>query len=300
MVPVLTINNRVVHLTNLERLLWPDSGYTKRDLIRYYIEVSPFLLPYLENRPLVVRRFPGGIGRESFYQKNIPAGAPDWIKAHPIAHGEREIAHYIVANDVETLTWLGNQACLELHPWLSSSDTLEQPDFAVFDLDPMEKSTFQQVCRVALLIRELLDCLGLKCYPKTSGATGIQVYLPLIAIYSYREVRRFVEAICRQVNEQLPDITTMERLIKKRGGKIYLDYLQNGRGKTIVAPYSPRPLPGAPVSMPLSWEEVAGGKIRPEQFSISTALDYLKKNSNRYQAIITDKQKLPEIAIKCN
>ncbi|HHX87915.1 MAG TPA: DNA polymerase domain-containing protein, partial [Firmicutes bacterium] len=260
MAPVLSVNDRSVNLTNLTKPIWPDQGYTKQDLIRYYIEVSPFLLPHLQGRPLVVQRFPEGIRGEAFYQKNIPEGSPDWIDTCPVTHEEGKITRYIIVGNLETLIWLGNQACLELHPWLSSSRTLEQPDFAVFDLDPMEKSTFEQVCRVALVIRDLLAGLDLRCYPKTSGATGIQLYLPLTPTYSYREVRRFVEAICWQVHELRPDITTMERIVEKRQGKIYLDYLQNVRGKTIVAPYSPRPLHGAPVSMPLSWEEVAGGK----------------------------------------
>lgn len=292
MASVLSVNNRTVTLTNLSKLIWPDQGYTKQDLIRYYIEVSPFLLPHLRNRPLVVQRFPNGIRGEAFYQKNIPEGSPDWIKTCPVTHEEEKITRYVIADNVETLVWLGNQACLELHPWLSSADSLEQPDFAVFDLDPMEKSTFEQVCFVALLTRDLLARLNLKCYPKTSGATGIQLYLPLVPAYSYREVRRFVEAVCRQVNELTPDITTMERAIEKRQGKIYLDYLQNVRGKTIAAPYSPRPLPGAPVSMPLSWEEV--GKIRPEQFTINTAISRLEKTGDRFQAVLAGKQKLPE------
>lgn len=294
MVSVLSINNKEVALTNLSKPIWLDSGYTKQDLIRYFIEVSPFLLPHLKNRPLVVQRFPHGIQGEAFYQKNIPAGAPEWIKTFPVTHEGDKVTRYILANDVETLVWLGNQVCLELHPWLSSINTLEQPDLAVFDLDPMESSTFEQVCRVALQIQELLLEFNLKCYPKTSGASGIQIYVPLVPVYSYSEVRRFVEAVCRQVYELLPDITTMERVIEKRQGKIYLDYLQNVRGKTIIAPYIPRPLPGAPVSMPLFWEEVAAGKIRPDQFTIGTAVARLGKIGDRLREAIMSKQKLPD------
>ncbi len=296
MASVLTVNSKQVNLTNLTKPIWPDPLYTKRDLIRYYIQVSPFILPHLRDRPLVVQRFPHGIDGESFYQKNIPEGSPEWIETCPVAHGEDKITLYVLANNVETLVWLGNQLCLELHPWFSGISALDRPDFAVFDLDPMEKSTFEQVCRVALLIRDLLAELNLRCYPKTSGATGLQLYLPLAPDYTYPDTRRFVEEICRQVRERLPDITTMERTIHKRQGKIYLDYLQNGRGKTLAAPYSPRPLPGAPVSMPLSWAEVAGGNIRPDQFTIQSAIGRLEAVGDQFQEVLAARQKLPGIA----
>ncbi len=172
-------------------------------------------------------------------------------------------------------------------------EALESPDFAVFDLDPSEGSTFEQVCEVALLIRDMLAGINLKCRPKTSGATGLQLYLPLLPVYTYPDVRRFVEKICRQVVEQIPAITTLERSIGKRQGKIYLDYLQNIRGKTLAAPYSPRPLPGASVSMPLFWEEVEGGGIAPGQFTLSNALQRLERTGDLFQTVLADKQKLP-------
>lgn len=175
---VLDINGREVRLTHLDRVLWPGSGYTKQDLIKYFLAVAPSLLPHLRGRPLVVQRFPSGVDGEAFYQKNVPAGAPDWLRVVPVAHEEEKITRYVVADNLETLIWLGNQSCLELHPWLSSVDSLDYPDFAVFDLDPMEKSTFEQVCRVALTVRDILNVLNLRCYPKTSGATGLQIYLP--------------------------------------------------------------------------------------------------------------------------
>lgn len=291
----LLVNKREVRLTHLEKLLWPDDRYAKQELIRYLIEVSPYLLPHLKGRPLVVQRFPEGIEGEGFYQKNLPSGAPPWLHTLNIAHQDGKATRYLAADNLETLVWLGNQSCLELHPWLSSAGTLENPDFAVFDLDPMERSTFRQVCRVALTIKELLGRLNLRCYPKTSGATGLQVYMPLAARYSYRQVRLFAEAVCRQAHEALPEITTMERLIGRRQGKIYLDYLQNVRGKTLVAPYSPRPLPGAPVSMPLDWAELSGATWQPGSFTISTALERLKKGGDRFAAVLSEKQALPVV-----
>lgn len=291
--PTLTVNDKEVNLTNLDRVLWPEQGYTKHDLIRYYIEVAPYLLPHLRNRPLVVQRFPGGIEGEGFYQKNAPEGAPVWLRTCPVEHQKGKETLYIIAESVEALVWLANQACLELHPWLSSAGTLGSPDFAVFDLDPMEKSTFDQVRLAALAFRELLERLGLNCYPKLSGATGLQVYLPLEPVYTYRQARGFVEQVCRRIHRAMPEITTMERKVSQREGKIYLDYLQNVRGKTLASPYSPRPLPGAPISMPLDWDEVAGGNYQPGAFTITTAPGRLKQVGDKFAAVLTDKQEIP-------
>ena len=293
--PVLEVNQKKVRLTNLDRVLWPEQGYTKHDLIRYYIEAAPFLLPHLQNRPLVVQRFPGGIDGEAFYQKNAPEGAPDWLQTIAIEHREGKETRYIVAANVETLVWLGNQACLELHPWLSSIGSLEKPDFAVFDLDPMEKTTSDQVREVALTVREVLLHLNLESFPKLSGATGLQIYVPLKPLYAYRQVRTFVETVCAQVHQLLPAITSLERKVEQRGGKLYLDYLQNGRGKTLAAPYSPRPLPGAPVSMPLSWDEVTAWKIKPADFTIKNAPALLQERGDLFAAVLSLKQKLPSI-----
>ncbi len=291
--PVLEVNQKEVRLTNLDRVLWPDDGLTKHDLIRYYIQVAPYLLPHLQNRPLVLQRFPDGIAGEGFYQKNIPEGAPEWLRTVGVSHQEGKETLYAVADSLETLVWLGNQACLELHPWLSSVSSLEHPDFAVFDLDPMENTTFEQVGRVALAVREILDRLGLQCYPKLSGATGMQIYLPLLPIYSYRQVRDFVEQICRQVHRAMPEITTVVRKINDRQGKMYLDYLQNVRGKTLAATYSPRPLPGAPVSMPLDWSEVGPDGPRPGDFTITNAPARLSEVGDKFASVLERKQKLP-------
>jgi bifunctional non-homologous end joining protein LigD len=291
--PVLEVNQKEVRLTNLDRVLWPESGQTKQDLIRYYIQVAPYLLPHLQNRPLVVQRFPDGISGEGFYQKNIPEGAPEWLRTVAVSHQAGKETVYVVADSLEALVWLGNQACLELHPWLSSVGSLDHPDFAVFDLDPMENTTFEQVRQVALAVREILARLGLNCYPKLSGATGLQIYLPLQPVHTYRQVRDFVEQICRRVHRVMPEITTLVRKVNARQGKMYLDYLQNVRGKTLAALYSPRPLPGAPVSMPLDWSEVRPEGPRPGDFTITNALDRLTKLGDIFAPVLEQKQKLP-------
>ena len=293
--PVLDVNQRSVRLTSLDRVLWPDRGFTKHDLIRYYIEAAPFLLPHLANRPLVVQRFPGGITKEAFYQKNVPEGAPQWLRTLPVEHEAGKETRYIIADNVETLVWLGNQACVELHPWLSSAGSLEKADFAVFDLDPMEKTTAAHLRLVALTVREMLNRLGMESYPKLSGATGLQIYVPLKPVYSYRQVRDFVETVCLQVNHVLPEITTLERKVNQRRGKLYLDYLQNVRGKTLAAPYSPRPLPGAPVSLPIGWDEVSSARIHSSDYNIKTVIPFLHKRGDLFAPVLTVRQELPPL-----
>jgi bifunctional non-homologous end joining protein LigD len=288
----LEVNNKNVQLTNLEKELWPGEGITKYHLIRYYLEVSPYMLPHLQNRFLVFQRFPEGIGGQGFFQKNCPQGAPAWIKTVPFKHQEK-MTNYIVPTGPETLTWLGNQACLEIHPWLSAENTLENPDFAVFDLDPMEGVAFPQICRVAQTLRDLLVSKGLRCYPKTSGSRGIQVYLPVWPVYSYQYIRDFSAAIFKELFQMLPSITTLERTISRRSKKIYLDYLQNARGKTLVALYSPRPLPGAPVSTPLEWSEIAAADFSPASFHMKNIIPRLQQKGDLFAPVLKDRQYIP-------
>lgn len=296
---VMEINGHEVKLTNLDRVLWPQDHLLKRDLVRYLIEVAPFMLPHLRQRPLVFQRFPEGTQNEGFYQKNSPQGAPHWLRTYPVKHEGDKITHYVIAEDTATLTWIGNQSCMEIHAWLSSIPHLDNPDFAVFDLDPMESSTFDDVREVALLVRQALQEFQLKGFPKTSGATGLQVYVPLIPRYSYQEVRQFVEVLCRTIAGAYPQKTTVERRISERSGKIYLDYLQNVKGKTLVAPYSPRPQPGAPVSMPLSWDEVEVGGFAPADFNLLTALSRLEQKGDLFAPILQERQKIDAVLVDC-
>lgn len=284
------VGERPVKVSNLEKPLWPGAGLKKYDLIYYYISVAPYLLPHLRERFVVLQRFPDGIEQEGFYQKNCPQKAPYWIKTESFRHQDDNATNYIIAGNVETLIWLGNQAAVEIHPWLSGRATPDYPDYAVFDLDPMEKSTFEDVRETALVLHNCLQKLCMRGYPKTSGATGIQVYVPLHPIYTYEEVRRFVMGVCGLVNELLPQKTTMQRKIEKREGKIYLDYLQNVQGKTLVSPYSPRPLPDAPVSMPLSWHEVKKVNFKPRDFNILNAVSRLQERGDLFSSVLTDKQ----------
>jgi len=261
--------DRQVTITNPKKVFWPDEGYTKSDLIAYYEGVGPWLLPYLAERPLVLTRYPDGIKGKSFYQKDAPTWAPVWVRTERIwAKGvEREIDYFIV-DSVEALRYVANTGTIPLHLWASRVGSLERPDWLVLDLDP-KGAPFTDVVKVALALRAILERLELPSYPKTSGATGLHILLPLAARYTYDETRTFANLLATLAVEALPEISTIARMIRLREGKVYVDYGQNGHGQTIVAPLSVRPLPGAPVSCPLRWPEVTA-RLDPRRFTIRT------------------------------
>lgn len=287
------VNGNEIKLTNLDKLIWPDERYTKADLIMYYSDISRYLLPHIENRLFVMNRFPDGINNESFYQKNCPDYAPEWVDTFSVrTRSKAEKIDYVVCNNLETLIWLANQACIEMHPWLAKTTNLECPDIAVFDLDPMPPLGFESVIEIALMVKEALLEFGLESYPKTSGSSGMHVYVPLKPLYTYRQVKDFVHFVCRIINRVYPERTTLERLADKRGGRVYLDYLQNTRGKTMACQYSLRPNPGAPVSVPLTWNEVSKGKINPFEFNIKTVLKRVNEIGDLFKEILSKRQML--------
>jgi bifunctional non-homologous end joining protein LigD len=286
--PLVYVENEKLNLTNLSKVLWPEDGITKAEFINYYTEMAPFILPHLKDRPMVFTRYPDGIYGKAFYQKNIPEYAPDWLKTYEDFHDEKTV-RYAVINDTRSLLWAANQASIELHPWLSRIGSVEYPDFVVFDFDPMEDTNFEDAREVALALKKLLDLSGLVGFPKTSGATGLQVYIPIEPKYTYEEVRVFARFFCKVLENTFPDITTTERSVDKREGKMYLDYLQNVRGKTIVAPYSPRPKKGAPVSCPVTWEELKQGVV-PEMFHIRNMPARAKEKGDLFKGALTIKQ----------
>lgn len=293
----LEINQKLLKLTNLDKLFWPADGYTKHDLLQFYIEISPFLLPYLQDRPCNFQRFPDGIEGKRFYQKNLPSFAPDWIKTFPIPSEERVI-DYIVVNNLETLVYLANLACLEIHPWHSRTKNILYPDWGIVDLDPQDGVDFSMVVETARMVKDVLDSLELQGFPKTSGATGMQIYIPLKPRYTYEQVRDIIGYICSLVHEKARQITTMERMIKKRGAKVYLDYLQNLRGKTINAPYTVRPVPGASVSTPLTWDEALSGRITPREFTIKTIMRRLQTKGDIFAPVLKEGQLATQILRK--
>jgi len=261
---------REVKFSNLDKVFWPDEGYTKGDLIEYYRAISPWLLPYLKDRPVVLTRYPDGITGKSFFQKDAPSFVPDWIRLERIwsEDTQRDIA-YFLSDNVESLLYIANMASIPLHVWGSRIGTLEQPDWCILDLDPKE-APFVHVVQVARATKTLCDDIGLPCFIKTSGSTGLHVLLPIGRQCTYEQVRTLGGLLARVIAAELPDIATITRQVEKRGAKVYIDYVQNGHGRLLVAPFSARPLPGAPVSMPLKWSEVTP-KLDIKKFTIKTA-----------------------------
>lgn len=286
-----SIEGRSFALSNLDKVLWPGEGYTKGELIHYYLEVAPYIMDHLRDRPMVFTRYPHGIEDKHFYQKNAPASLPEWINTFPYysTESQRQI-NFILVEESAALAWLANQACIEMHPWLSRFASEDYPDFVVFDLDPSPGNTFAQVRKVALLTKQVLDQLGLRSYIKTSGSEGLHVYVPVKNDYTYEDIREFARPAAEIICTMAPDSATIERTVKKRGAKIYVDYLQNVKGKTLCSAYSVRPRHGATVSAPLYWDEV--NRVTPADFNIKTIIPRLKKVGELFAPVLSDRQSL--------
>ncbi len=267
---------KTISLSNLNKVFWPVERYTKGDLIEYYRGVSRWILPYLRNRPVVMTRYPDGIDGKSFYQKDAPEFAPDWIRTVGIwsEDTQREI-RYFVCDDEESLVYIANLGSIPLHIWASRAASLELPDWCVIDLDPKE-APFSDVIRTAQVLHRICEEIDLPNYVKTTGKSGLHILLPLGRQLTYEQSRTLGELLARLVIKELRDITTITRHVTKRGDKVYLDYLQNRHGQLIVAPFSVRPLPGASVSMPLTWDEVDDA-LDPRAFTIKTALERMER-----------------------
>lgn len=271
-------------LTNLEKIYWPEEKITKGDLINYYKKMSNFILPYLNNRPQVLLRHPNGIDGESFFQKDISQTIPEWIKTVEIpAESIGKTINYFVITDQDSLLYLINLGCIEINPWFSKIDRLEYPDYLVLDLDPLN-IPFDKVVETALVVKEVFDEIKAKCFCKTSGATGLHIYIPLKARYEFDMVREFARLIAKVVNKRLPEITSIERSPEKRDGKVYIDYLRNSFGQSLAAPYCVRPRPGATVATPLMWDEIKYG-LDPNSFTIKTIFNRLEKYGDFFQDI---------------
>ncbi len=287
----ITIEDKEITISNPYKILWPQSGFTKLDYIHYLISVSPYLLAYTQNRLLTMIRFPDGIDGKSFYQKEIPDFAPEWVER--AFYSDK---NWIILNDTATLVWVANLASLEIHvPF----DQYCKPDFPTelaLDLDPMDTENFALVREIALKSKEVINSLGLLSVVKTSGATGLQIYIPIEPKYTYEEARRINTFIARYIAEKNPRKVTLERVVKKRGKHLYFDYLQLWRGRTLPAPYSVRARPRAPVSTPLEWEEVEK-EISPADFTIQTVPERLKLKGDLFRFVTTEKvnQSLDEI-----
>jgi len=282
---VRNINGHELKFTNLSKVFWPKEGYTKRDMLNYYYQVAPHILPYLKDRPQSMNRYPNGIDGKSFYQKDITNKAPSWIKMEPYRTSEGEDKNFLVPEDEAAVLYMANAGAIEMNPWNSTIHKPDYPDWCLIDIDPSEKTTFEQVIKTAQVTKEVLDHLGVKSYPKTSGSTGIHVYIPLGAKYNYDQCQLFAKIIATQVHNILPEFTSIERIVKNRKGKLYVDYLQNRPKATLAAPYSLRPKPGATVSMPLHWEEVKKG-LSMKDFTIQNAMARIKSEGDIFRPVL--------------
>lgn len=279
------INGNELKFTNLGKVFWPKENVTKRDLINYYYQVAPFILPYLENRPVSLNRFPNGFEGKSFYQKDVTGKSPDWIVKFPYSTETEANKNFMVATDEASLLYMANQGCIEMNPWNSKTGSPDNPDWCILDLDPDTTNTFEQVILTAQTIKTILDESDITGYCKTSGSTGIHIYIPLEAKYSYDQCQLFAKWIASQAQERLPEFTSIERMTKNSKGKLYIDYLQNRPKATLAAPYSVRPKPGATVSMPLHWEEVKKG-LQLKDFTIFNAMKRIGKEGDLFKPVL--------------
>jgi bifunctional non-homologous end joining protein LigD len=279
-----------VAVTNLDRILYPALPVAKKEVIEYYIRIAPRILPFLEGRPLVMQRFPEGVGSPGFYEKDAPLGTPSWVRLHTqYSETTRREIRYVVCDDPDTLVWLANLAALELNIMLSRADSPAVPDMLLFDLDPEPPAGFPEATAAALLLREVLEELGLSSFAKTSGKKGIHVVSPLVREYRFDQTRNFVHAVGILLTRRSPLIVS-ERSQTSDPGTVLVDYLQNVEGKTMISPYSLRAIPGATVSMPLSWEEIRSG-VAPEDFTIFTASS---RREDPWNGFFDTPERLPE------
>lgn len=281
------IGSSRLKLTNLDKVYWPDEGYTKGDVLKYYSSVYKYIGKFLKGRPESLKRNPNGINGEAFFHKDAGENAPEWIDTYPVwSDSSHKTVDYLVCNTKDSLLYIANLGCIEINPWNSKTTKPDHPDYLVMDLDPSDDNTFDDVVDCALVIKDIFDKAGIDSYCKTSGASGLHIYVPLGAKYTYEQTRQFAELIAQMTLEQLPDSTTIERSLKKRAkNKIYVDYLQNKEGSTLSTVYSLRPKPGAPVSTPLDWKEVKHG-IDPRNYNIKNTVQRLEKKGDLFAPVL--------------
>jgi bifunctional non-homologous end joining protein LigD len=276
-----------VKATHLNKVYFPDDGITKGDVINYYISMSKYILPYLRGRPESLLRNPNGINDKGFFHKDAAGNVPSFVKNKKIfSESTNKDIDYIICDNQATLTYLNNLGCIEINPWHSTIKDLDKPDYLIIDIDPSDNNTFNQVIEAANVVKQILDKSGATSFCKTSGSTGLHVYVPTAKKYTYDQVKDFAYIICIMAHEELKEFTTLERNLEKRGNKhIYMDYLQNRRGQTIASVYSLRPKKGGTVSTPLEWKEVKKG-LSPSQFTIHNIEERVKLKGDFFKGIL--------------
>ncbi|MDB5225986.1 MAG: ligase [Bacteroidota bacterium] len=282
---VRVINGHELKFNNLSKIYFPKEKVTKRDVLNYYYQVAPYILPYLKDRPQSMLRHPNGITGESFFYKDITGKAPGWLETYEYhSDADDRTRNYLVAKDDASLLYMASLGCIEMNPWHSTVEKEDYPDWCIIDLDPA-KHPFEKVIEAALVTKEVLDGIGVPSYPKTSGSKGMHIYIPLGAKYTYEQSKEFARVIARLIHQQIPKFTSIERAVKDRSGKMYIDFLQNRAQATVSAPYSLRPKPGATVSMPLHWEEVKKG-LKMTDFTIFNALERIRSEGDIFKPVI--------------
>jgi bifunctional non-homologous end joining protein LigD len=285
----LEIEGRAVKLTNLKKLFWRELGLTKGDLLRYYLDVSPWLLPHLANRAMVMKRYPNGAAGPFFFQKRAPEPRPDWIQVCSIEHASKSVIDFPVINDLASLLWTVNLGCIDLNPWYARCDDVNRPDFLHFDLDPVEGTEFERVRKAALIVRRGLNALKMVSYAKTTGSRGIHIYVPIERGPLQKDVWHFAKRMALSMEKLRPDIITAEyRVAKRPKGRVLVDYNQNAWGRTLSSIYSVRPKPMATVSAPVTWDEIKEG-IEIEDFRLDNMPDRLKEHGDLWKGLLEEK-----------
>ena len=298
--PVVEIEGKHLKLSNLDKVLYPAAGFTKGQVIDYYARIAPVLLPHLAGKPLTMKRYPGGVDQEYFFEKNAPAHRPDWIKTAPIwSYGNNRNVNYLLANDLATLIWIANLASLELHPSLSLAKDIDCPTMMVFDLDPGAPADMVQCAQVGLWLREIFNHFGLQSFPKTSGSKGLQIYVPSHTPTSYEKTKPFAHALARLLEEEHRNLVVSDMKKALRVGKVLVDWSQNDEHKTTISVYSLRARERPTVSTPLQWEEVERvlAKKNPKLvvFEAGDVLKRVEKMGDLFEPVLKLKQKLPDL-----
>ncbi|HEU4472823.1 MAG TPA: non-homologous end-joining DNA ligase, partial [Flavisolibacter sp.] len=285
-------------LTNLQKPYWKKEGFTKGDMISYYLKAAPYLMPYLLDRPQSLNRHPNGIDAPNFFQKDMKGKLPDWMQVHQdFSESTGKTVDYLVCSNEATLIYMANLGCIEMNPWHAKTGSWQNPDWCLIDLDPDKSNSFDQVIDTALLVKEVLDSIGADAFCKTSGSTGIHIYIPLGARYGFEQSKQLAELVVTLVNKELPDLTSMERNPAKRKGRIYLDFLQNKETQTAAAPYSLRPKPGMPVSTPLHWSELRKG-LTPLTYNARNIFERLKAEGDLFKPVLGKGIRLEKVLAK--
>jgi bifunctional non-homologous end joining protein LigD len=298
---IVEVQGRKLSLTNLDKILYPATGFTKGQVVDYYVRIAPVLVPHLAGRPLTMKRYPGGADQEYFFEKNAPMHRPDWVKTAPVwSEGNKRTINYLLANDLPTLVWIANLASIELHPSLSLSTDITVPTMIVFDLDPGPPANIVQCAQVGLWVREIFDHFGLQSFPKTSGSKGLQIYVPLNTRTTYEQTKAFAHALARLLEHEHPELVVSDMKKAVRTNKVFVDWSQNDQHKTTISVYSLRAREHPTVSTPVTWKEVEQALKKKDAgrlvFEAKDVLARVEKMGDLFEPVQKLKQKLPQLA----